>query len=59
MSRSRERSHSGNFRRNDRSNGNSKSRSQSNRDSIRHYKCREYDLFTKDCPTMAREERES
>ena len=28
-----------------------------NRDRIRHYKCREYDHFAKDCPT-SREERE-
>ena len=29
-----------------------------NRDRIRSYKCREYDHFTKDCPT-AKEERET
>ena len=30
-----------------------------NRDRIRCYKCREYDLFTKDCPTAAKAERET
>ena len=61
-SRSRVRSHLCNFRRNDMS-GNYRSRSGSrantNRDRIRCYKCREYDHFTKDCPAMAREERET
>ena len=33
------------------------SRASTNRDRIRCYKCREYDHFTKDCPT-SREERE-
>ena len=62
-SRSRERSFSRNInnRRNDRSISNSRSRSGSgvstNRDRIRCYKCREYDPFTKDCPT-SKEERE-
>ena len=40
---------------------NSKSRSGSkvstNRDRISHYKCREYDHFTKECP-ISKEERE-
>ena len=59
----RERSSSSNFSndRNNRSTSNNKSRSGSrestNRDKIRCYKCREYDHFTKDCPT-SREERE-
>ena len=48
-------------RRNDRSASNSRSRSGSrastNRDRIRCYKGREYDHFTKDCPT-SKEERE-
>ena len=62
-SRSRERSFSGNInnRRNDRSIRNSRSRpgsrTSTNRDRIRCYKCREYDHFTKDCPT-SKEERE-
>ena len=62
-SRFRERSFSRNInnRRNDRSLSNSGSRSGSrvstNRDRIRCYKCREYDHFTKDCPT-SEEERE-
>ena len=62
-SRSRERSFSRNIynRRNDRSISNNRSRSGSrtstNRDRIRCYKCREYDHFTKDCPT-SRKERE-
>ena len=61
--RSRERSFSRDFSsdRNNRSTSNSRSRSGStastNRDRIRCYKCREYDDFTKDCPT-SREERE-
>ena len=62
-SRYKERSYSGNFRKNDRSSSNSRSRSGSrvstNRDRIRCYKCREYDHFTKDCPTIAREERKT
>ena len=33
------------------------SRVSTNRDRIRCYKCREYDHFTKDCPTL-KEERE-
>ena len=41
------------------SNGKSRlgSRASTNRDRIRCYKCREYDHFTKDCPT-SKEERE-
>ena len=59
--RSRERSSSGNInnRGNDRSISNSRSRSGStvstNRDRIRCYKCREYDHFSKDCPTSKEE----
>ena len=63
-SRSRGRSFSrnnNNKRGHDRSISNSRSRSGSrastNRDRIRCYKCREYDYFTKDCPT-SKEERE-
>ena len=60
--RSRERSFSRSFDNNrTRSISNSRSRSGSrastNRDRIRCYKCREYDHFTRDCPT-SREERE-
>ena len=61
--RSREWSFSRNFSsdRNNRNTSNGRSRSGSrecmNRDRIRCYKCKEYDHFTKDCPT-SREERE-
>ena len=61
--RSRERSFSRDFSsdRNNRSTHNSRSRSGSrastNRDRIGCYKCREYDHFSKDCPS-SREERE-
>ena len=61
-SRSRVRSYSGYFRRNDRSNSNSRSRlgsrASTNRDRIKCYKCKEYDHFTKDRPTV-KEERET
>ena len=59
--RSRERSFSRDFSndRNNRSTSNIRSRSGSrantNRDRIRCYKCREYDHFTKDCPTSGEE----
>ena len=36
----------------------SRSRASTNRDRSRCYKCREYDHFAKDCPTMTREERD-
>ena len=60
--RSRERSFSRNLSGNrNRSTSNSRSRlgsrASTKRDRIRCYKCREYDHFTKDCPT-SREERE-
>ena len=64
--RSRDRLREGSFSRNygnnrDRSSSNSRSRSGSRastyRDRIRCYNCREYDHFTKDCPT-SREERD-
>ena len=64
--RSRDRSREGSFSRNygnnrDRGSSNSRSRSGSrastNRDRIRCYNCREYDHFTRDCPT-SREERD-
>ena len=58
-SRSIERYNSGYFRRNYRSNSNSRSRSglrvSTNRDRIMYFKCREYDHSAKDYPTMARE----
>ena len=63
MNRPRERSFLRKFsgNRNKRSTSMSRSKSGSracmNRDRIRCYKCREYDHFTKDCPT-SREERE-
>ena len=61
-SRSRERSHSDNFKRNNRSSSNSRLRSGSrvstNRDKIRCHECREYGHFAKHCPTTDREERE-
>ena len=59
-SRSRERSYSGNFRRNNRSKSRSRSQSRAstNGDRIRCYKCREYDHFAKDCPTV-KEERDT
>ena len=52
-SRSRDRQYSDNTIRNDRgsSRPRSGSRASTNRDRIRCYKCREYDHFTKDCPT--------
>ena len=61
--RSRERSFSRNYSNNSRNRSASNSRSRSgsrastNRDRIQCYKCREYDHFTKDCPT-SREEKE-
>ena len=64
--RSRDKSREGSFSRNygnnrDRSSSNSRSRSGSrastNRDRIRCFNCREYDHFTRDCPT-SREERD-
>ena len=60
--RSRERTYSRNYGNNrDRSSSNSRSRSGSrastNRDRIRCYNCKEYDHFTRDCPTSG-EERE-
>ena len=64
--RSRDRSRVGSFSRNygnnrDRSSSNSRprsgSRTSTNRDRIRCYSCREYDHFTRDCPT-SREERD-
>ena len=60
-SRPREKSYSGNFRRNDRSDSNRSrlgSRVSINRDRIRWYKCREYDHFAKDYLTT-NEERET
>ena len=58
----RERTYSDNFRRNDRSSSNGRSRSGSrvstNRDRIGCYNCREYDNFTKDCPTTVRRKRD-
>ena len=53
-SRSRDRQYSDNTRMNDRSSIRSRSgsRASTNRDRIRCYKCREYDHFTKDCPTF-------
>ena len=57
---SRDKSREGSFSR-DRNSSNSRSRSGSrastNRDRIRCYNCREYDHFTRDCPT-SREERD-
>ena len=62
--RSRDRSREGSFSRNygnnrDRSSSNSRSRSgskaSSNRDRIRCYNCREYDHFTRGCPTSGEE----
>ena len=60
--RSRERSFSGNYGNNitrctSNSRARSGSRASTNRDRILCYKCREYDHFTRDCPT-SREERE-
>ena len=52
-SRSRERQFSGSVRRNDRSSSirsRSGLRARTNRDRIRHFECREYDHFAKDCP---------
>ena len=48
------RQYSDNTRRNDRSSRRSRwgSRASTNRDRIRCYKCREYDHFAKDCPTL-------
>ena len=62
MDRSRERSFSGNYSSSrDRSSSSSRSRSgfraSTNMDRIRYYNCREYDHFTRDCPT-SREERD-
>ena len=57
-SRSRERQYQGSTRRNDRSSSSrsgSGSTVRTNQDRIRCYKCREYDCFTKDCPTMKTE----
>ena len=55
----RERSYTGNIKRNDRSNTTSRSRSgarvTTNRDRIRCYKCREYDHFVKNCPATIEE----
>ena len=48
---------------NERNSSNSRSRSGTRasikRDRIRGYKCRIYHIFAKDCPTTAREERET
>ena len=60
--RSRERTFTRNYiSGRDRSSSNSRSRSGSrtstNRDRIRHYKCREYDNFARECPN-SREERD-
>ena len=58
--RFRERQHSGNFRRNDRSSSRSRldSRTGTNRDGIRCFKHREYDYFVKDCPNMSETEKD-
>ena len=56
-SRSREIPYSGNFNRNDRSNSRSRSnlRASINRDRIRCFKCRKYDLFANDCQNLQTE----
>ena len=53
-SKSRDRQYSDNIRWNDKSSSRSRSgsRTSTNSDRIICYKCREYDYFAKDCPTL-------
>ena len=53
-SRSRDRQYSDNMRRNNRNSSRSRtgSRASTNSDRNRCYKCRKYDHFAKDCPTL-------